>query len=133
MEINNATHFSHDAYLLSHQQSASDFKNVEPAEQVKDEKNPDNKSAQTQALIERQTSKSTTEQTGEIQSASLFQPVNLIRAQQQNSENPKQASYKITAQQQQLAHRAEQAITTYNKVENTQYGQELVNRIETMV
>ncbi len=132
MEINNSTHLSHDAYLLSNQQNASARQNVAPLEQVKKEDQESNKnSSEAKALQETQSSKTSTEQSEEVQSTSLFQPVNLIRAQQQNNESGKQ-SYKVTAQQQQLAHHAEQAITTYNKVENTQYGQELVNRIEAM-
>lgn len=133
MEINNSNHFSHDAYLLSSQQNNAASKNVAPLEQVKNaEQEPDKSDSEASALQEKQSSKKS-ERSEEAAVTSLFQPINFTRAQRQNATaNNTSAAYKLTAHQQQLAHHAERAITTYNKVENTQYGQELVNRIEAM-
>ncbi len=73
--------------------------------------------------------------TSETQRVEAPQTLNIGKTQQPPHSNHKNgiASYKVTAHEQQLAHQTEKAIASYNRVENSQYGQELVSRIELLV
>ena len=73
--------------------------------------------------------------TSDTQKFEATQTLNIVKAQPLPHSNLKNgiASYKVTAHEQQLAHQAEKAIASYNRIENSQYGQELVSRIELLV
>jgi len=136
MEIHNSSHFSHDAYLLSRRENNADSKNISPLKQIEEDKeHSKNKTAQVESIQETEESAPNRESEEHSQPISLFQPINLTKAQQQNRNNPQndEQNYKVHPQQQHVTHHAEKAISSYNNIENSQYGQELVNRIEAMV
>lgn len=73
--------------------------------------------------------------TSETQGVEATQTLNIVKTQQPPHSNHKNsvASYKVTAHEQQHSHQAEKAIASYNRIENSQHGQELVSRIELLV
>jgi len=66
---------------------------------------------------------------------SAIQPLNAIRTQQYAHSNHQTSTSndKAVAHEQQRARYAQRAIASYNRIEHSQYGQELVNRIELAV
>lgn len=132
MEISNNTSSSHATFLQNKQVSDAARNAVSPLEQIKEEhedsatKNANNSPSKTDTAIEK---------TPETLKLDATQPLNIIKAHQQTHSSRKNsiANYRVTAHEQQLARQAEKAIASYNGIENSQYGQELVNRIELLV
>lgn len=136
MEINNRTHLNHEAYLHNQQVTDTEKNNVTPLEQIKEEQKGKQNSPESTSLsntINSQASITKTEQLQASQSLTLFEPINLTRARIQPNPHDTRMDYKITAHEERVTHQAEKAINSYHAVENSQYGQELVNRIELMV
>ncbi len=136
MEISNSSHFSSDAYLLSQRKYQAEHDNVLPVEKThKDQQNDKRQTGKTEVLTSSLASKRSATQT-EQNTAALetnpFQAFNASRTRQTNS-NHSNAAYKVAAHNSQIGYQAEQAVARYNKVENSQYGQDLVNRIELLV
>lgn len=130
MEISNNTHFSADAYLLSQQKYKAEPGSVSPLKQIdKDQKSNQDQAADNKDLVATKRADKATEPTLETTENTPFQLVNITKAKN----SPQNTSYKITAHDEQIARHAEKAVSSYNAVENSQYGQELVNRIELMV
>jgi len=138
MEISHNSHFTNDAYLLSQQKNKAEQSNVTPIDEVRKEQRSNQKRAveakETDASDESKNSASGLEQNKETTTNTL-QPINITKARQANKSNTQhnESSYKVTAHEPQMARHAKQAVESYNNVENSQYGQELVNRIELMV
>jgi len=138
MEISHNSHFTNDAYLLSQQKNKAEQSNVTPIDEVRKEQGSHHKRAveakEADASDESKNSASSAEQNKEITTNTL-QPINITKARQASQSNTQQneSSYKVTAHDPQMARHAKQAVESYNHVENSQYGQELVNRIELMV
>jgi len=132
MEISNNTSASH-ATFLQHKQASDAARNAIPALEQVNEEHPD--SATNNANNSPSKIDTYLEKTRETQKSDAIQPLNIIKAHQQTHSSRKNsiANYRVTAHEQQLAHQAEKAIASYNRIENTQYGQELVNRIELLV
>lgn len=136
MEINNRSHANHDAYLQKQQANDAGQNNVAPSEHIKEEQEDKQKSSKAAALSTTENSKdaaSKTEQSQQPQSLELFEPINLTRARNNSGSQNNRMEYKVSAHEEKIAHNAEKAINSYHAVENSQYEQELVNRIEIMV
>lgn len=137
MEINNRSHTTnHDAYLQKQQANNAEQNNISPSEHIKEEQEDKQKSSESSALSATKNSEDSstkTEQNQESQSLELFEPINLTRARKESNSQNNRMEYKIAVHEEQLAHQAEKAINSYHAIENSQYGQELVNRIEIMV
>ena len=137
MEINNLSHTTnHDTYLQKQQANNADQNNVSPSELIKEELEDKQKSSESAALSAAKNSDDSstqTEQSQESKALEFFEPINLTRARKESDSQNNRMEYKIAAHQEQIAHQAEKAINAYHAIENSQYGQELVNRIELMV
>ena len=134
MEISNNSHFSTDAYLLSQQRNKADQDNVSPLGKIQDEKKSDRAQATETEAVDNEETKRLKHDT-ESNEVNTFQANNLRRAHhlsQQNAQRPEN-DYTVTAHDSVIARQTEKALASYNSVENSQYGQELVNRIELMV
>ena len=131
MEISNNTSPNHTTFLQNRQASDTARNVVLPLEQLK-EKQHHSTSEKANSLLSRETH---IEKAGETQQPETMPPGSIIRAYQQahSSRQNNVANYRVVAHAQQLAHQAEKAIASYNRIENSQYGQELVNRIELLV
>ncbi len=131
MEISNNTSPSHTTFLQNRQASDTARNTVLALEPLK-EKLRDSTSEKANSLLSRETH---IEKAGETQQPEAMPPGSIIRAYQQahSSQQNNAANYRVVAHEQQLAHQAEKAIASYNRIENSQYGQELVNRIELLV
>lgn len=136
MEINNSSHFSTDAYLLSQRKYQAKQSNVSPLEKAHKDQQSDSQTNKTEPAVEDISKNAALAVSAEQSSTEItnnpFSAINLTRAHQTNS-NQHDSSYKVTAHKPQIGHQAEQAVAQYNRVENSQYGQELVSRIELLV
>ncbi len=132
MEISNNTSPNHTTFLQNRQASNTARNTVLPLEQLKEKQHD---SASEKANHSLSNVGSHIEKTGEAQKPEAMPPGNIVRAHQQahSSRQNNAANYRVVAHEQQLAHQAEKAIASYNRIENSQYGQELVNRIELLV
>ena len=137
MEINNRSHATtHDAYLQKQQENNAEQNNVSPSELIKEEQEDKRQSSKAAALAATKNSEDSatkTEQSNEPPSLELLEPINLTRARKESESQNNRMEYKIAVHEEQLARQAEKAINSYHAIENSQYGQELVNRIELMV
>ncbi|VAW99513.1 hypothetical protein MNBD_GAMMA23-1853 [hydrothermal vent metagenome] len=126
MEIKNNTASSRPLFLPNKQKSNAARTAILPLNPLKQEQ-------RNSAIENAGSSLSKTESNKE--SLSSIQAPNITRAQQQahSSRQTSTTSYKVIAHEQQLARHAEKAIASYNIIEHSQYGQELVNRIELLV
>ncbi len=131
MEISSHSHFNSKAYLPRQQKYKAEPSNVLPLGKIQnDQKNNPNIEAKTLATNK---NASTNEEQNKLAiELNSFQPIHLTQAHQTVSPG-KELSYKVTAHDPQIARHAEKAVASYNSVENSQYAQELVNRIEVMV
>ena len=136
MEINNRSHFSTDAYLLSQQKYKADQQSMSPLEKSNKEKKVNREETSETKKISAVNEDSQTHSNFHIAStkqANLNQTLNSNKTQRNQSNNQDTSGYKVSPHNPQIAHKAERAVATYNSVENSQYGQELVNRIELLV
>lgn len=137
MEINNRSHTTnHDAYLQKQQVNSTEQNNVAPSEHIKEELEDKQKSSESAALSATDNSEDSSTKTGqnkESQTLELLEPINLTRARKESNSQNNRMEYKIAVHEEQIPHQAEKAINAYHSVENSQYAQELVNRIELMV
>lgn len=136
MEINNRPHSSHGSYLQNQQANSAEQNNVSPSEHIKEEQEDKQKSSQSAALTASKNTEEVSTQAEQIHEAKSLQslePINLTLARKQSNTQDNRMQYKVAAHDAQVAHQVAKAINSYHAVENSQYGQELVNRIELMV
>lgn len=137
MEINNSLHTTyHDSYLPKQQANNAEQNNVSPTDLIKEEQEDKQKSSESTALStakNNEDSPTKTEPSQESQALEIFEPINITRARKESNSQSNRMEYKIAAHEEQIAHQAEKAINSYHAIENSQYGQELVNRIELIV
>ena len=135
MEISNRSHFSTDAYLLSQHKFKADQESVSSAEKSRasgEEKQKEADATKKVHAMDAPADSNTNNSVSFKEQTSLQQGFNLDKAQKKQASNGPQG-YKVTAHNSQIGHHAERAVSEYNSVENSQYSQELVNRIELMV
>jgi len=137
MEINNRSHATnHDAYFQKQQANNAGQYFVSPSEHIKEEQEDKQKSSKSTVLSTTKDSEAAsakTEQSHEPQSLALLEPINLTRARKDSGSQNNRMEYKVAVHEELLAHQVEKAINSYHVIENSQYGQELVNRIELIV
>ena len=134
MEITKHSPIGHDAYLLNQQAGNAGQNSISPAEQIEEQLKDSQKPSKTHDITSEEKSEHL-ESTQESQVQELFEPINITRAKRHNDnhgDNNRQ-DYTVAAHNDNVSHQATTAINTYNAVENSPEGQELVNRIELMV
>lgn len=135
MEISNHSHFSTDAYLLSQRKYQAEHDNVSPLEKIRqnqqgEQSAPDKYKLISGNKIDKETV-SGNEQNVVSQQINPFKAMNVGQAYQAKASQ--NTTYKVTEHNPQIGHQAGQAVATYNTIENSQYNQNLVNRIELLV
>jgi len=137
MEISNDSHFSTDAYLLSQRKHHAEQQDISPLKQItQDNKERPEQTPETAKQDDKKNSDRDSDKNWQVTETNPFQSFQLKKAKNYppaTATEKDQSRYKVTAHDVNMPRHAEKAVNSYNMIENSQDGQELVNRIELMV